>query len=73
MEGGGSPAMDQLAATLGKNVDAIVLDTLIAAAAEGEDEVISAIGTLIDETLEPDVRWQRAFVGRGQYSYAHLS
>jgi len=54
VEGGGGPAMDQLAAALGKNVDAVVLETLIAAAAEGEDEVITAIGTLIDETFEPD-------------------
>ncbi|MEL7782846.1 hypothetical protein AAG607_07425 [Citromicrobium bathyomarinum] len=54
VEGSGGPALDQLAAALGKNVDAIVLESLIAAAAEGEDEVITAIGTLIDETFESD-------------------
>jgi hypothetical protein len=54
VEGGGGPAMDQLAATLGKDVDAVVLETLVAAAAEGENEVITAIGNLIDETFEPD-------------------
>jgi len=52
VEGSGGTAMEQLAKALGEDVDAFVLETLIAAAADGEDEVITAVGSLIDGTFE---------------------
>lgn len=54
VEGSGGTAMEQLAKALGKDVDASLLKTLIAAAADGENEVSTAVGTLIDGTFEHD-------------------